>query len=89
MLWYFYPRSPCGERLQPTTIPASRARISIHALLAESDNQAIRDDVVHLLISIHALLAESDIRSLKSSFHDYDFYPRSPCGERPKELPKP
>ena len=35
-------------------------------------------------ISIHALLAESDGCRIE---HDaavaYDFYPRSPCGERP------
>ena len=36
--WYFYPRSPCGER-HPTTVPCGpHADISIHALLAESDH---------------------------------------------------
>ena len=55
----FYPRSPCGERLadkQQTTVSVG---ISIHALLAESDdldNAYIRMGT----ISIHALLAESD-----------------------------
>ena len=33
----FYPRSPCGERLTPARM-SSRLLISIHALLAESDN---------------------------------------------------
>ena len=35
------------------------------------------------LISIHALLAESDVRmsTLRSAI--WNFYPRSPCGERP------
>ena len=56
---YFYPRSPCGERLYDTYAKVLRVNISIHALLAESDiitrarNSTIR-------ISIHALLAESD-----------------------------
>ena len=34
---YFNPRSPCGERLNSDSTPASTAVISIHALLAESD----------------------------------------------------
>ena len=34
---YFYPRSPCGERLDNLQVPASVSKISIHALLAESD----------------------------------------------------
>ena len=33
----FYPRSPCGERLEHPPNPAERTPISIHALLAESD----------------------------------------------------
>ena len=33
----FYPRSPCGERLLPTWELYQMLRISIHALLAESD----------------------------------------------------
>ena len=35
-------------------------------------------------ISIHALLAESDVRCLCWVLSDRDFYPRSPCGERPQ-----
>ena len=34
---HFYPRSPCGERPWLTSFPSSPTRISIHALLAESD----------------------------------------------------
>ena len=34
---YFYPRSPCGERLLPSWDLYQMLRISIHALLAESD----------------------------------------------------
>ena len=37
LMLYFYPRSPCGERLKDKTIAASICIISIHALLAESD----------------------------------------------------
>ena len=36
------------------------------------------------MISIHALLAESDARrAVMVSTRPMDFYPRSPCGERP------
>ena len=34
---HFYPRSPCGERQQAQSLKIPAHRISIHALLAESD----------------------------------------------------
>ena len=34
---YFYPRSPCGERLDHGIALVPHQQISIHALLAESD----------------------------------------------------
>ena len=55
----FYPRSPCGERRPPRVAALLRFIISIHALLAESDDRrASRQQPAG--ISIHALLAESD-----------------------------
>ena len=57
--------------------------ISIHALLAESDG--IQSGAQQATaISIHALLAESDRSSLIRVWMSWDFYPRSPCGERPR-----
>ena len=56
----FYPRSPCGERPTITGIIYSDRKISIHALLAESDSPKV----------------------LKVKRTTADFYPRSPCGER-------
>ena len=38
-----------------------------------------------IVISIHALLAESDIKNIKKPLQDFNFYPRSPCGERPDQ----
>ena len=35
--WYFYPRSPCGERHTKKKNQPGKLNISIHALLAESD----------------------------------------------------
>ena len=58
--FYFYPRSPCGER-QITMAPAAAPTpISIHALLAESDDLVGEMEDKRGPISIHALLAESD-----------------------------
>ena len=69
-----------------TGILAHHARISIHALLAESD-LAYPDMIICTnVISIHALLAESDRYSLRYSASDRHFYPRSPCGERRPRL---
>ena len=56
---YFYPRSPCGERLILEGVPLRFLDISIHALLAESD-PSHASPYFHQPISIHALLAESD-----------------------------
>ena len=41
--------------------------ISIHALLAESDNGSMEKGQVYYIISIHALLAESDSKSAQNS----------------------
>ena len=56
--------------------------ISIHALLAESDLRVV-DGSKSSIISIHALLAESDLWDLMGDLSYDNFYPRSPCGERP------
>ena len=84
------------------------AGISIHALLAESDKlekygikmQGLflstlslrratipdREPAAGYLISIHALLAESDPTRWAPTCRISNFYPRSPCGERPSLL---
>ena len=73
-----------SDHLPPT-------RISIHALLAESDSTSDVSDRVPLAISIHALLAESDQSRAVSRQKARNFYPRSPCGERhaPNRRPCP
>ena len=38
LVGYFYPRSPCGERLDTVNNFGGNSYISIHALLAESDD---------------------------------------------------
>ena len=53
--------------------------------------KACRTWTYERLISIHALLAESDGASSKYMSYGWDFYPRSPCGERRSaaDLPRP
>ena len=57
----FYPRSPCGERRPHGPPRGGDYLISIHALLAESDDVVHQTVELRSVISIHALLAESDI----------------------------
>ena len=45
---YFYPRSPCGERRAPSPPRREYYKISIHALLAESDDYYRRGEGVGL-----------------------------------------
>ena len=82
---YFYPRSPCGERLQRQIEFERYSDISIHALLAESDG-ALGLQAHQGKISIHALLAESDGPFGADKPRNIYFYPRSPCGERLTEM---
>ena len=84
--YYFYPRSPCGERrpgfkgygcftgyFYPRSPCGERPHRKKHYCLWRS-------------ISIHALLAESDYYFACPFLQKYYFYPRSPCGERPSKL---
>ena len=78
----FYPRSPCGERPDGLFFFGGRNKISIHALLAESDCTGYFRFSRMDIISIHALLAESDCGCCARCRCWAYFYPRSPCGER-------
>ena len=82
MISHFYPRSPCGERLRQVDRVSITRRISIHALLAESDVVKKAITFYPPVISIHALLAESDQQGRNGQNIERNFYPRSPCGER-------
>ena len=79
---YFYPRSPCGERLQSLCGMVISLRFLSTLSLRRATAWAM--PVLHTChISIHALLAESDRVLVQLRHHAGDFYPRSPCGERP------
>ena len=103
----FYPRSPCGERQCPSrkmgrllpflsTLSLRRATIqphqgpgrppiSIHALLAESDPDAmpLTTSPLPFLSTLSLRRATSDC--LWRANPSRDFYPRSPCGERRRD----
>ena len=46
MAWNFNPRSPCGERPEQVVVDEFQGRISIHALLAESDRTTSRPSIL-------------------------------------------
>ena len=78
----FYPRSPCGER-RPIDVPQYQILdISIHALLAESDqSRAVSHQTARKFLSTLSL-RRATRESLALLHHADNFYPRSPCGER-------
>ena len=81
----FYPRSPCGERLTIMLYDTSSLMISIHALLAESDTDgSICFDSRELFLSTLSLRRATRVRQ-RNKLQYSNFYPRSPCGERPPE----
>ena len=80
---YFYPRSPCGERLASSVVLSNTIKISIHALLAESDgvcNQ--KPPQARKFLSTLSLRRATGIITTFAIIAGH-FYPRSPCGERP------
>ena len=80
--YYFYPRSPCGERrLYYATSAEDNIFLSTFPLRGTSTYQ----DLVALgeNISIHVPLA-GNVYTLDEIIGGEEyFYPRSPCGERP------
>ena len=79
---YFYPRSPCGERLHYDNYNLHCVEISIHALLAESDlNLTFHKRRRVIFLSTLSLRRATCGCSVRCRYWAY-FYPRSPCGER-------
>ena len=82
-LFNFYPRSPCGERLI-LAMARLLELLFLSTLSLRRATQSSRAGIRKQIISIHALLAESDSSSGVSAGRMQNFYPRSPCGERPR-----
>ena len=78
---YFYPRSPCGERLRHNKEKPRQTNFYPRSPCGERHDQHMAANLT-ALISIHALLAESDNPVADLTSEVSDFYPRSPCGER-------
>ena len=80
----FYPRSPCGERPGLGVGLYLVTDISIHALLAESDTASgfLIGSRSQFLSTLS--LRRATISCAWSASKLGDFYPRSPCGERPR-----
>ena len=81
-LRHFYPRSPCGERPTFCAILNATKRISIHALLAESDIPYL-----YILCNTNVRFYPRSPCGERPRITRYKrnhtrFYPRSPCGER-------
>ena len=82
---HFYPRSPCGERQDIAKDNQEVFLISIHALLAESDDRSP-------ILSGHDRnfypRSPCGERPTDGLFFliGRNFYPRSPCGERPGKI---
>ena len=86
--WYFYPRSPCGERLIFTT-----RHMAVGVFLS---TLSLRRATLHYRLyhrCMHRFLSTLSLRRAtrnerKPTPLDRYFYPRSPCGERPSRLHK-
>ena len=81
----FYPRSPCGER-QLAARDDSILFVFLSTLSLRRATALSLPFGAVWVISIHALLAESDVNISLALLALGDFYPRSPCGERPDSL---
>ena len=78
----FYPRPPCGGRLQLLPYRQAALRISIHVPLAGDDtmhysNMRAQDE----FLSTSPLRGTTEVGILGTGVVD-DFYPRPPCGGR-------
>ena len=80
---YFYPRSPCGERPGERTSIKPIFRISIHALLAESDTLLLCSSFMPSQFLSTLSLRRATVNREHQNHLTLHFYPRSPCGERP------
>ena len=58
--------------------------ISIHALLAESDGPMKKGQVYYIKFLSTLSLRRATLGNVAVELPTWNFYPRSPCGERPR-----
>ena len=80
---YFYPRSPCGERLAPCQL--------WHGVFLFLSTLSLRRATICKMINSAQKLFLSTLSLRRATLivvllchHMSNFYPRSPCGERPR-----
>ena len=78
----FYPRSPCGER-QRAEIHASTQQEFLSTLSLRRATPVVPAELVTLVFLSTLSLRRATIKPIFSKINTRDFYPRSPCGERP------
>ena len=79
---YFNPRSPCGERRAPYPALAPPSPEFQSTLPVWGATYVRKGWNVYSTISIHAPRVGSDLREALEQITNWDFNPRSPCGER-------
>ena len=85
---YFNPRSPHGERLLVCLEVRRNHRISIHALLTESDFRSGVSEVNPRYFNPRSPHGERPISAVFPQAVQGNFNPRSPHGERRRRFPK-
>ena len=80
---HFYPCSPCGERRWHGGAGVGKKVISIHALLAESDPVQVVVKIGQRQFLSMLSLRRATVANTPPLPAICDFYPCSPCGERP------
>ena len=80
--WYFYPRSPCGERHQLYDTYAKVLRVFLSTLSLRRATSSVNnaDQEARFLSTLSLRRATAGAIGQLQCIHD--FYPRSPCGER-------
>ena len=80
--YYFYPRSPCGERQNPNARCSAQSKFLSTLSLRRATIRLTARVVRLTFLSTLSLRRATSGRSL-FLLHSCNFYPRSPCGERP------
>ena len=79
--WYFYPRSPCGERHFKLEENIQRAKfLSTLSLRRATMTSALACAIIVFLSTLSLRRATNN--SVSTADKEANFYPRSPCGER-------
>ena len=80
---HFYPRSPCGERRKPRRLKSRRMVFLSTLSLRRATRCQFNGDNGKIFLSTLSLRRATKSQSSGAGIAKY-FYPRSPCGERPR-----